>query len=347
MPSIRFAPFVLIGLAVLLALALACAPVAPPNQSGDAVETPKPPDQGDKPTLPPDDKKPTPTPKPTLAPLPGPKDDQEPKPEPSRDPDDPPAPTPDPGEPPDGGYQSSLTDVPHPTGLDGCRALSPWSSSAQEMDDYYGWCSRELSKDVTQHCQGVGGTDEERACADARLADVKDYSNRAAFTPCYAISDRADARKCARETSESFEAHHLNLLDVWNGILLAVHSDAEVKERFRATAQCVGDLGYDVPKDDRPFTWQEIDPKRLDGFKLYRDATTEQQIADEEERLAAINQCAADTGLYDAQDSKWQAEISRIAAENPDRLIPLKQEGIIDLLQEDGPAPFLVTANTN
>ena len=46
--------------------------------------------------------------------------------------------------------------------------------------------------------------------------------------------------------------------------------------------------------------------------------------------------------LYAAQDTAWQEEIWRIFhGDDPDRIGPLKEEGIIDILEEDGPAPFL------
>ena len=60
-----------------------------------------------------------------------------------------------------------------------------------------------------------------------------------------------------------------------------------------------------------------------------------------EARLRAINQCALDVGLYAAQDTKWLAEIQRLFVADPEKVRPLKDEGIIDILQQPGPAPFL------
>ena len=345
-------PVFLIALSLLVAAFLACAPVAPSDDTrtsfGQQTVPSLPQQQQDgeptrESTPPPAEEDPLPTPKPTPVPLPGPEDDQDPKPEPTPDPDDPPTPpretiVPEPT--PQDGYPTSEPDLPHPDGLTGCLSLNMWSASSQEYSDYSSWCWRKLGDDVRDNCRGVGSTREEKACGEARLAEVKNYAVRASSNVCLGISVREDRHACGRTTTADYWDHLDDFHEVWNEILLAVRSNAEVKVRFSATVDCVTDAGFDAP-DDRPLPWQEVDPKRVEGRKLFRGATTEEQIAAEEARWRTIRQCGADTGLYAAQDAQWLAEIASIAAEEPDRLIPFKKEGLVEILEADGPAAFL------
>ena len=350
----RIRAAVLCGLMLFLVLVTACATAAPHNdaaggqssgplpQSGPVADAGTNGDAG-KPTPEPE-LTPQPDTPPAPRPTPEPTPEPTPKPTPTPHPDDLPPPTEDPEAPyptPDGGYPLLPEYAPHPRGLDGCRALNVFSTGSQEFLDHNFWCSEELLNDVMQNCLGTGTTREERACADDRLADVKSYALRRVYHRCGGVSDRDDHQECMREVGEAYKVHWQSFFVIWNEVLLAVESDSEVKERFRAMAECVEDQGYDPPDGQRPFGWQEMDPKRVEGLKPHRGATTEEKIAAEKERVKTINQCATDTGLYAAQDTKWQAEIRRIAREDPDRVVPLKQEGVIEVLEEDGPAPFL------
>ena len=246
---------VLCGLMLFLVLTTACATAAPQDdaaggqssgplpQSGSVADagtnddagnpTPEP-EPTPQPGTPP---APRPTPKPTPEPTPEPT----PKPTPGPHPDDPPPPpTEEPEAPyptPEGGYPPLPEDVQHPRGLDGCRALNMFSYSSQEFLDYHSWCSRELSKDVSQNCLGTGTTREERACADDRLADVKNYGVRGGYARCYGISDLDDGRECGLEVRDAFKVHQRSFHAIWNEVLLTVESDSEVKERFGAMAE--------------------------------------------------------------------------------------------------------------
>ena len=230
---------------------------------------------------------------------------------------------------------------PHPDGLDGCRAISIFSSSPLEIRDHLSWCSEALMDDVQSNCSGEDTTAAQKACGVNRLASVQSFMLREMIRPCAGITDNDDFGQCAQDTMASYEAHHWALQSIYNEILDNVHDDSEIKELSKATATCVEEAGYDAPDDGRPLTWQEIDPKRVEGVKPYRGATTEERIAAEKERLNTINQCAIDSGLYGAQETKWLSEIRRIFAEDPDRVQPLKLEGAVAVLERDGPAPFL------
>ena len=63
--------------------------------------------------------------------------------------------------------------------------------------------------------------------------------------------------------------------------------------------------------------------------------------------MRVINQCALDTKLYDTQDEKWQAEIRGRFNSDPETLRPLKEEGILAILEEPGPALFLMIHTFN
>ena len=166
---------------LLLVLAVACAPVAPPESpSGD-----DPNEQAEKTESDGSgDEKPTATPKPTRPPEPTPKPDRDSdgKPEPTRHPDDPPSPTTEPTSTP-GPITPASAPVdpmpPHPDGMAGCYSMNLYQMSVDEVPFMF-WCQRVLSEDVAQNCQGAGDgtTEDEKKCGIQLLADVQVFMMR-------------------------------------------------------------------------------------------------------------------------------------------------------------------------
>ena len=318
---------------------LACGPAAEPTAEGtgpvtQAEGTPEP---TAAPTQGPPAIHPTDTPKPPPLEPPTPKPTKPPRPTPTREPGDvaPPTYTPEPTPVP-------ITPDPppaypeHPDGLEGCKSLNRFSSTREEILYMY-WCYDTATVHVRDTCRGTGTTWEEQQCAYREIEDFKDYGFREVIGPCVAISERGARQECFAGTAEAAHAHNRNLILVWNDIVAAVDADPEVKVRYRAMVECVRGAEHKPPDPSYPLSWQQIDESKIE-LKQYR-GPDEKEAANR--RLRAVNQCALDTGLYQAQDDAWRAEIWRIFQENPDRIAPLKFEGVIDLLDEPGPAPFL------
>ena len=342
-----------VGLTLLLALAVACGPASPQAQSdgeagpfaqadGDAPATPKPtppvPEDGSGKT---DD-----PPKPTRVPPPTEKPPEEPLPVPTRAAGDPESPTPSPTEPIPPSEDPVTQDIPvqpHPDGhLEGCRTLSPFSASYEQIRAT-AWCMEELGADVQQHCRGTGTSQEEKACAVSRLANVRSYFMREMGPACMAISDQNAQAQCQEDFWLASITHQESLLTIWNVILDAVSTNPEVKVHYSAMVRCVREQGYEPPRYAGRLTWQEIDKDRIPE-KPQRSKT---ERVSHRERLRVINQCALDTKLYDTQDEKWQAEIRGRFNADPAPLRPLKEEGILAILEEPGPARFLIIHTFN
>ena len=68
--------------------------------------------------------------------------------------------------------------------------------------------------------------------------------------------------------------------------------------------------------------------------------TPEEQDATNDQRNRAIDQCAFDEGLYEAQESAWLAEIEGMRTLTPTRR-SAEQEGITFALEAEGITLFL------
>ena len=255
---------ILILLLATVAL-LACGPATEPTAGGtgpvtQAESTPQPTEEH---TQAPPAVHPTDTPKPPPPEPPTPKPTKPPRPTPTREPGDvaPPTYTPEPTPVP------STPDPPptypeHPDGLEGCKTLSEFTATREEVR-YVFWCSDAIQDYIREQCRGTGTTWEEKQCAYRELEQVKNYSFRYITGPCAAISDDSDRRGCFNEAIETARAHYDNLTLVWNDIVAAVDADPEVKVRYRAMVECVRDAEHKPPDPSYPLSWQQIDPAKM------------------------------------------------------------------------------------
>ena len=318
---------------IVLTLLVACGPAASSGQTGgeDQPPTSTPTNQdtgpGDVPTpeptappvFPPDDY-PTATPTPTPTSIPK---DTTPVP-----------PTPQPTAIPptiDFGTSEPLPSFPEPpNGITDCYTLSLYSSTDQEFD-YLPWCGKALVKDVIDHCPESGSA-EELQCGQQRLAEVRMYSLREVIIPCSAIRD-SDARiTCSTDTQQAWHTHLNALFSIWPEILNTVDSDPQVKSILNALPDCVESKGLPRPTDLDTLVWQE------------QYAPGQQRAGRKEPSIAvadAIDQCAHEGGLYTAQETAWLSEITRLFNEDPERVRPLIEDGVLAALEADGTAPFL------
>ena len=111
-----------------------------------------------------------------------------------------------------------------------------------------------------------------------------------------------------------------------------------MKTRASVTAECVRAAGHEPFDTTRPLSWQEMRPPSQASDQR---VTPEEQDATNDQRNRAIDQCAFDEGLYEAQESAWLAEIRGMKTSDPDTAERLKQEGITFALEEEGIALFL------
>ena len=334
--------FALMCALLLLVMAVACAPVAPPDDTSGNGQN----DQTGTGTLvQTDDDKPTPTPKPTFPPEPTPKPDRDSEgvqPTPTRSSDDPPSPTPEPLLPPDSPPDGQLAIDPmpeHPDGMAGCYTLNFYADFPDDFQ-YMFWCQRVLADDVTENCQGEGEgtTEDQKICGVQRLANVQSFAIREFSTPCSGITDQPDYRECLAESMETMNSHYRTLLGVYADILHTVTDDSTVKALAIVTAECVQATGYEPFDPTQPLPWQE---QELPSDSPDRSASPEEQEAADAARYQAIDQCAADEGLYQAQKEAWIAVIEGMKTSDPGKAVALKNEGITLVLEAEGIAPFL------
>ena len=230
----------------------------------------------------------------------------------------------------------SSSPPPHPDGLSGCRQLNTYSSTTEEIR-YISWCMTELAAATKKECADSGTSDQQLTCAKSFLADVKSYTIRETMVPCLAITNTDDQSDC-RETAWAEAADHTQTFrDTWPNILDAVHVDADVKARFNATNQCISGAGKG-PLEDKPVPWQQIDPEKVKHIARATDAA---ELDAQLSRAKVIHQCSITQGLYAAQETAWIAELQRLFLDDPDSVQPLFEEGIKDILEADGIAPFL------
>ena len=192
--------------------------------------------------------------------------------------------------------------------------------------------------DVVDNCSETGDSDAEFSCAQGRLANVQMYLLREVLVPCSAISDEGDRLACGRRVNASATEHMRLHWTTWAEVLHTVDSNSDVKVRKAAMADCVVEKGYSRPDPDSSIHWQER--KSPDNRKPLRgdpEAVRAATIA----RLTAIDECAVKVGLYPAQEAVWMTEIVRLRGEDPAKVKPLIDNGIVEALMADGIASFL------
>lgn len=285
----------------------------------------------------------TEAPRPTETPKPTPKPSETPVPEPTRDPDDPiPTPAPETDPTPVESGEPFNPSPPHPDGLEGCRSLNLWSDPYDHII-YHSWCADRLMVGVHSQCSGIGTGEEQQACAVEWLADVQSYLMREFSAPCIGAEDRA---QCADDMAVAMSGHFRDFNAAWNSILIAVTDDGDVKARFARMNTCVEDLGYEALDPNIPPPWQQINPDNVE-VKPNRTASEQEALAAHIARLRAVHQCSLASGLYEMQDTKWQSEIQDLLTDAPEQAEAMKNEGIIEILEEPGAAPFLTLRGLN
>ena len=235
----------------------------------------------------------------------------------------------------------ALTNPPVPeAGISACYGINQYNTTIEEFG-YMEWCHEALVNDVVDNCSGTGDSIEELTCARQRLTNVEMYYLREALVPCSAITDEADRLACAERTATETNEHVRTHLATWAEILHTVDSQYDVKSKKTAMSDCVAEKGYERPDSNDPVSWQENNAP--DEGKTLRGEPEDVRAASIA-RLQAIDECAADVGLYAAQEAAWMVEISRLNDADPEKVKPLMDNGIVEALKADGIASFLMPA---
>ena len=230
----------------------------------------------------------------------------------------------------------------HPRGLDGCRNLSSFSSGSQELADYHRWCFQAVEGAVRSQCEGTDSSEEERACAEEYLAGWKDHQIRL-FHSCSAISDHDVRRDCGYEVLEALIVSRRAIGQAWTQMLAATAVNPVVEKAHKNFIQCMSDRSFkDIPPE-LLFPWQTF--KRYFGDPEAAIAWVEGFSPGEQTRMEKLSvpsdQCARKSGLYEAQEAAWLAEVRRLVQEDPEKAQPLLDWGILEDLEQPGIAPFL------
>ena len=280
-------------------------PTETPKPDGEPTKTPEP----TKADPPPATEEPTATPESTTTPLP----------------------TPD--------YEALMT-MPHPDGIEGCQATNMWVNHSEDMIKHTAWCHQTLSFDVQRNCTASVGTEAQLACARDRLANVQDLDERLLHA-CSAVTDMDGSMTCTEEAIGRVDEVFTQVWEVWPVILANVESDPAVKARKTAVGDCMEESGHTRPYPDMPITWQTVKPFDQES-KPDRSTPTQAKLDALKAWDKALDQCAVDEGLYAVQDAKWNEEMQRIQREDPETAGALKDIGIVEVLERDGVAPFLM-----
>ena len=75
--------------------------------------------------------------------------------------------------------------------------------------------------------------------------------------------------------------------------------------------------------------------------KPNRMALTKEQMSARIEMYNAMDECAIDVGLYDAQKELWTIEVNRLLRDEPEKAQALKEHGLIAAMEMEGPPTFL------
>ena len=227
--------------------------------------------------------------------------------------------------------------VPHPDGLDGCRAYNRFGGRLEI--NYFHWCTKQLFDSVVS-CRGTGDEDAELSCADGHLTGWKDYAAHLSHR-CLALSNTASRTSCIESTNISEK--HTALGRAYGAVLDVVATNDAVRDAYTKVVKCLADRSFENVEGRLLFLWQKGHQYSGDG-----DASA-QWLADfteaERELIQRLREpsdaCATEHGLYAAQDTAWLAEVNRLQGAGSASAQPFVDWGILSILEEEGVAPFL------
>ena len=308
---------------LLMALLLACAPASPPMQGGET----EPPAQ---PTSKPPDVKPTPT----------------------RDPGDPAVPT----SLPTPTWSPPEKPTPTPKGesrqadytFDYCAGLSLLDPSpdARIDGDVIHQCSEIISQTIQDQCiTGITTaeimSDETQACTKQILERVKDYQlRRLKGYECIDVGIRTDEelRQCLVAEGEHHQRLQSMLRTTTVEVRAVVDANPDVNQAEKRAWACLEASG------EKNLAAQDVDLNRLlfweewitDEQVIAIGALPQPRLDKIYERIAIIDRCAAEAGVYEARLEATLEELHRLVAEEPAKPEPWVELGLLAALQKFG-----------
>lgn len=106
-----------------------------------------------------------------------------------------------------------------------------------------------------------------------------------------------------------------------------------------AFSDCLVERGHEPLTGEWALPWQRNESAQ-DQVERYRAAPEELRDL-RTWALGVVNECGYQTGLYEAQDTAWLAELRRLEAEEPDKFRPFVERGVVSILAKPGAAVFL------
>ena len=225
--------------------------------------------------------------------------------------------------------------IPHPQGLDGCKAFNLFSAGIDEVA-YRTWCAQEASNSMKSKCKGTGSSQDEQECAKSYLVDWEDYEIRT-LLPCAAISDPVDANEC------SVIDERLGVMQqLWKETHYVIIEKEEVRQALSKVYQCLSDPSFQTPPKFLDLSWQEFRLVHAFGSPSFQQ-NVDQDLLDR--TFGPSDDCAQQADLYIAQDAAWLAEVKRLVKEEPVKAQPFLDWRILTVLEEPGVAPFLTPSD--
>ena len=227
---------------------------------------------------------------------------------------------------------------PHPHGLSGCREYNMFGSPPGDTA-YIPWCTDELSNRIISVCAGLSDSEAEHTCGQRELANVSDYFMREGPIQCDAITAPDHQQNCFAQSYERWQKHFAGLFALWPKAQQAVAQDPAVIAATKAVLSCLERMGHEKINTELLFPWQKLESPK-DNEKRESGYTVEEKTA-RIELWEPADQCAKQTGLYEAQDDAWLVELERLAKEEPEQAKSLLDAGLIEILKGPEIAAFL------
>ena len=248
-----------------------------------------------------------------------------------------PLPTPFPTQPA-GQRESNVPEsVPPPGGLEGCQAYNQFSSRMELS--HIQWCADQVLNKLVA-CRDTGDAAQQLACGKNHISDWQEYSIRMWYH-CFALNELAGRNSCLEDAD--LAGKFRTLRQSYGETLTAVANDEAVRSAHTKVIKCLTDQSFEGVEDRLLFHWQKLYQYYSDGDALLRwaDSFTQAEQALIQRLEAPSDACATEQGLYAAQDAAWLAEVKRLKEADPAKAQPFVDWGILQILEEDGVAPFL------
>ena len=227
----------------------------------------------------------------------------------------------------------------HPEGLEGCKSLVIFQEDMSYLL-YQSWCSEQLSRRVTETCTDESGDDgEARRCGEEIAREYRSTLFQTSVARCVGISDFYERSECMEHAFSDLGKALDGITEAWGKVVAGGNGDPAVGLAMKDTLACLADAGYEKVDPDLLFGWQRNES--LSDHKLRESGLSHDDRKLRRELLAPTNDCAKQSGLYEAQDAAWAAELRRLDKTEPATVAILVQEGLLESLEKPGVTAYI------